>query len=226
MSTNLVAIQSFGAFSCVKIRILTNSTVIPIKENALKFQLIMENLEQFGIQNDLAQSDKSKQYLNITKDTGEFLSVLVKATGARRILEVGTSNGYSTIWLASALPEDGKVYTIEANSQKIEEASINFHKTHTSSKIAQLVGDVAEVLSDVPESMDFIFLDADRKTYVSLADNIFNLLKAGGLLVCDNAISHADELTEFRAWISSQKNLSVSLVPVGKGELLVYKSEK
>ncbi|HGE6115915.1 TPA: O-methyltransferase, partial [Vibrio cholerae] len=86
----------------------------------------MEDLEQFGIQNDLAQSDKSKKYLNITRDTGEFLSVLVKATGANRILEIGTSNGYSTIWLASALPDDGKVYTIEANPQKIEEASLNF----------------------------------------------------------------------------------------------------
>ncbi|ENV3697955.1 O-methyltransferase [Vibrio cholerae] len=186
----------------------------------------MEDLEQFGIQNDLAQSDKSKKYLNITRDTGEFLSVLVKATGANRILEIGTSNGYSTIWLASALPDDGKVYTIEANPQKIEEASLNFNQTHTSSKIVQLVGDATEVLSNVPESMDFIFLDADRKTYVSLADDLFNLLKTGGLLVCDNATSHADELEEFRAWVSSQQNLSVSLVPIGKGELLVYKDEK
>ncbi|WP_237667984.1 O-methyltransferase [Vibrio toranzoniae] len=192
----------------------------------LKFQRVMEDLEQFGIKNDLAQSDKSKKYLNITKDTGEFLSVLVKATGARRILEIGTSNGYSTIWLASALPNDGKVYTIEVNPQKIVEASLNFSQTHTSSKIIQLVGDVTEVLSDVPESVDFIFLDADRKNYVSLADDLLNLLRTGGLLVCDNATSHADELAEFRSWINSQQNLSVSLVPVGKGELLVYKGEK
>ncbi|EJL6579070.1 O-methyltransferase [Vibrio cholerae] len=192
----------------------------------MEFQRIMEDLEQFGIQNDLAQSDKSKKYLNITRDTGEFLSVLVKATGVNRILEIGTSNGYSTIWLASALPDDGKVYTIEANPQKIEEASLNFNQTHTSSKIVQLVGDATEVLPNVPESMDFIFLDADRKTYVSLADDLFNLLKTGGLLVCDNATSHADELEEFRAWVSSQHNLSVSLVPIGKGELLVYKDEK
>ncbi|MEF3023249.1 O-methyltransferase [Vibrio mimicus] len=192
----------------------------------MEFQKIMEDLEQFGIKNDLAQSDKSKKYLNITRDTGEFLSILVKATGARRILEIGTSNGYSTIWLASALPDNGKVYTIEANPHKIEEASLNFNQTHTSSKIVQLVGDVTEVISDVPESMDFIFLDADRKTYISLADGLFNLLKTGGLLVCDNATSHADELSEFRAWVSSQQNLSVSLVPVGKGELLIYKGEK
>ncbi|EGR0775223.1 O-methyltransferase [Vibrio cholerae] len=192
----------------------------------MEFQRIMEDLEQFGIQNDLAQSDKSKKYLNITRDTGEFLSVLVKATGARRILEIGTSNGYSTIWLASALPDDGKVYTIEANPQKTEEASLNFNQTRTSSKIVQLVGDATEVLSNVPENMDFIFLDADRKTYVSLADDLFNLLKTGGLLVCDNATSHADELEEFRAWVSSQHNLSVSLEPIGKGELLVYKDEK
>lgn len=192
----------------------------------MEFHRVMEDLELLGIQNDLAQSDKSKKYLNITRDTGEFLSVLIKATSARRILEVGTSNGYSTIWLASALPENGKVYTIEANFEKIEEASLNFNKTHTSSKVIQLAGDVVEVLPDVPESMDFIFLDADRKTYVSIAEDIFNLLKTGGLLVCDNAISHADELAGFRTWISSQQHLSSSLVPVGKGELLVYKGEK
>ena len=90
----------------------------------MEFQRVMEDIELLGIQNDLAQSDRSKKYLNITRDTGEFLSVLVKATSSRRILEIGTSNGYSTIWLASALSDDGKVYTIEANSEKIAEASL------------------------------------------------------------------------------------------------------
>ncbi|MFP2767897.1 O-methyltransferase [Oceanisphaera sp. KMM 10153] len=192
----------------------------------MEFKRIMEDLEQFGIENDQAQSDKSKKYLSITRDTGEFLSVLVKATGASRILEIGTSNGYSTIWLASALPDNGMVYTVEVNPQKVAEARVNFDKTNVSSKITQLVGDVSDVLVEVPENVDFIFLDADRKTYVSLAKQLFKLLKNGGLLVCDNAISHRDELENFTVWLNKQSNLSISLVPVGKGELLVYKGER
>ena len=185
----------------------------------------MEDLERLGIENDQAQSDKSKKYLNITRDTGEFLSVLVKATGARKILEIGTSNGYSTIWLASALSESGMVYTIESNPQKVAEATANFDKANVSSNITQLVGDVSEVLVEVTENVDFIFLDADRKTYVALGEQLFKLLKNGGLLVCDNATSHSGELEEFTDWLNSQDNLSISLVPVGNGELLVYKGE-
>ncbi|WP_028580863.1 O-methyltransferase [Desulfogranum japonicum] len=188
-------------------------------------QKIMDDLEKLGTENDQNQSVKSKKYLNITRDTGEFLFVLVKATGAKKILEIGTSNGYSTLWLASALPENGMVYTIEANPQKVAEASVNFDKAKVNSKITQLVGDVSEVLNEVPENVDFIFLDADRKTYTTLAEQLCNLLKNGGLLVCDNATSHRSELEEFIAWLNIQDNLSISLVPVGKGELLVYKGE-
>jgi len=191
----------------------------------VKLQKIMEDLERLGIENDQAQSDKSKKYLNITRDTGEFLSVLVKATGARKILEIGTSNGYSTIWLASALSESGMVYTIESNPQKVAEAKANFDKAKVSSNITQLVGDVSEVLVEVTENVDFIFLDADRKTYVALGEQLFKLLKNGGLLVCDNATSHSGELEAFTEWLNSQDNLSISLVPVGNGELLVYKGE-
>jgi predicted O-methyltransferase YrrM len=192
----------------------------------MKFQKVMKDLELLGIENDQAQSDKSKKYLNITRDTGEFLSGRIQATGARKVLEIGTSNGYSTIWLASALPENGVVYTIEANPQKVTEAATNFDKANVSSNIIQLVGDASEALTEVTENVDFIFLDANRKTYTALAEQLFQLLKSGGLLVCDNAISHSSELEEFTAWLKYQGNLSTSLVPVGKGELLVYKGDK
>ncbi|CAG9296968.1 O-methyltransferase [Celerinatantimonas diazotrophica] len=192
----------------------------------MELQKLMEDLELLGIENDQAQSDKSKKYLNITRDTGQFLFVLVKAIHASQILEVGTSNGYSTIWLASALSDQGMVYTIEVNPEKVTQASANIGIANLSSKVTQLVGNASDVLADVPGHVDFIFLDADRKEYVTLAEQLFNLLKPGGLLVCDNATSHRDELEEFIYWLNHQSNLSTSLVPVGKGELLVYKGEQ
>ncbi|WP_415884234.1 O-methyltransferase [Neptuniibacter sp. QD34_54] len=189
----------------------------------MSLEQLLKNLEQLGLDNDDAQSERSKKYLNITRDTGEFLAVLIKATDAKTVLEVGTSNGYSTLWLTSSLPDGGHVFTIENNSRKIDEASENFRKAELDSKITQLDGDVVDLLSKLSPNIDFIFLDADRSQYLAIAKQLFGLLKEGGLLVCDNAVSHKEELEEFNAWIADQSNLSTSLVPVGKGELLVYK---
>lgn len=188
-----------------------------------KTQQVLERLERLGNDNDRLQSERAKKYLNITKDTGEFLSVLVKATNAQRILEIGTSNGYSTIWLAASIPNTGMVHTIEVNPLKIEEARDNFEQAQVLQNITQWSGDVCEVLKQTPEQVDFIFLDADRSDYLSIAEPLFSRLKPGGLLVCDNAISHTSELEGFVAWVESQSKLTTSLVPVGKGELLVYK---
>jgi predicted O-methyltransferase YrrM len=69
-----------------------------------------------------------------------------------------------------------------------------------------------------------IFLDADRSKYTDMIQDISRLLKIGGLIVCDNAISHESEIAEFTAYLKSQQNFSTSLVPVGKGEFLAYKS--
>ena len=184
---------------------------------------LFSELEATGVRNDATQSDKSKKYLNITRGTGEFLSVLVKALNAQTILEIGTSNGYSTLWLASSLPESGHVYTIEHLEYKAIEAQINFGRAGLLHKITQLIGDAGTELAKVPQNVDMIFLDADRSLYLSLAEVLFDLLKTGGLLVCDNAVSHENELAEFVNWVKSNAHMSISLVPIGKGELLVHK---
>ena len=185
---------------------------------------LLKELEQKGIRNDETQSDKRLKYLNITRNTGEFLRVLVLATRARKILEIGTSNGYSTIWFASSLPPKGIVTTIEFSDRKAEEAVINFERAGLTNKIELLRGDVQVLLKDLKEQYDLIFLDADRSTYMDMRHDILHLLKTGGLIVCDNAISHKPELAEFTTFLKSQQNLSTSLVPVGKGEFLAIKS--
>src|SRR3954462_11155201 len=84
-------------------------------------------LEAFGDTHDAATRELPRRMLNITRDTGEFLAVLVRATAARRVLEIGTSNGYSTLWLADAAREiGGSVTTVELADYKIELASANF----------------------------------------------------------------------------------------------------
>src|SRR6476661_228898 len=88
---------------------------------------VLVELEQFGKANDASAAERTRRMLNITRDTGEFLTVLVRATLARRVLEIGTSNGYSTLWLASAARAiGGSVVTIELSEYKIALAAANF----------------------------------------------------------------------------------------------------
>jgi predicted O-methyltransferase YrrM len=75
-----------------------------LKGEKMDLDYFLKELEQRGIHNDEIQADRALKYLNITRDTGEFLRVLVRATRASKILEIGTSNGYSTLWLASSIP--------------------------------------------------------------------------------------------------------------------------
>lgn len=185
---------------------------------------LLRELEQKGALNDQAQADKSLKYLNITRDTGEFLRVLVRATRANKILEIGTSNGYSTIWLASSLPSNGTVTTIEYSERKAAEALSNFERAGIADKIELLQGKAQTVIKDLSRQYDLIFLDADRSKYMDMMQDISRLLKSNGLIVCDNAISHESELVEFTAYLKSQQNFSTSLVPVGKGEFLACKS--
>src|SRR5215510_14729547 len=85
-----------------------------------QLQSLMAELEQFGKANDCVMTERSRRMLNITRDTGEFLAVLVRATVARRVLEIGTSNGYSTLWLADAVRAiGGAVTTVELSEYKV-----------------------------------------------------------------------------------------------------------
>ena len=98
---------------------------------------LLQELEAFSKSHDRKTANHSEKMLNITRHTGEFLSVLVRATGARRVLELGTSNGYSTLWLASAArATGGMVTTVELSDFKVGLASSNFAKSGLASSIA------------------------------------------------------------------------------------------
>ncbi|KKA44673.1 O-methyltransferase [Salinivibrio sp. KP-1] len=184
---------------------------------------LLKSLAAKGEDNDRLVSDKNKKYLNITHDTGEFLSVITKATSAKRILEIGTSNGYSTIWLAYSLCETGQVITIECDPDKAQEAQANFKKANLNERIRLVKGEVSDVLPPLNEQFDLVFLDADRSIYMNILDDILRLTKRGGVIICDNAISHYDEIKDLIDYFNRQQGYTTCLVPVGKGEFTVYK---
>lgn len=187
---------------------------------------LLSELEKFGEKNDETISDRPQRMLNITRDTGAFLSVLIRATNARHVLEIGTSNGYSTLWLADAARAiDGQVSTVERSDYKFELAAQNFARTTLVPYIAQIHDDAGHVLADAPDAaFDLIFLDSERPEYSGWWPDLKRVLRPGGLLVVDNATSHPDEMAPFVALVESDLDFTTSLVPVGKGEFLATRS--
>ena len=108
---------------------------------------LLAELERFGLDNDAVISERPRRMLNITRDTGEFLAVLVRAMGARRVLEIGTSNGYSTLWLADAAAAvGGRVSTVELSPFKIALAAENFRRAELAGHIDQFQEDAGVLL--------------------------------------------------------------------------------
>ena len=187
---------------------------------------LLAELEDFGQRNDATTSDRPRRMLNITRDTGELLSVLVKAMDARRVLEIGTSNGYSTLWLASAARAiSGSVTTVEMAEFKIGLASANFARSGLSAYITLVHDDAGRVLQGSSDgSFDLIFLDSERAEYPGWWPDVKRVLRPGGLLVVDNATSHAEQMAPFVALVKADPEFTTSLVPVGNGEFLAVRA--
>jgi len=187
---------------------------------------LLDELERFGKTNDGANTERPRRMLNITRDTGELLAVLVRATVARRVLEIGTSNGYSTLWLASAARAiGGSVTTVELSEYKIGLATANFERSGLASYIALVHDNAGHVLRRAAAgAFDLVFLDSERPEYPGWWPDLKRVLRPGGLLVVDNATSHRAEMTPFVALVTADHAFVTSLVPAGNGEFLAVKA--
>jgi predicted O-methyltransferase YrrM len=189
-----------------------------------KLLAFLEELSNFGAENDDAQTDRAKKMLNITPDTGRLLWILVVSTGAKRVLEIGTSNAVSTIWLADAVRRTGgSVVTLERSPSKIEMARKNLAETGMAECVEIKEGEALATLRTLPGPFDLVFLDADRPQYLAYLEEVVPKIKKGGILVTDNVISHAEELKAFLGRVKSHPELFSVTLPVGKGEELTYK---
>ena len=191
----------------------------------MDLEQLKRELERFGKQHDEAQPSRGGKMLNITRDTGELLALLVQTRGAQAVLEIGTSNGYSTLWLAEAVKRlDGRVTTIELDESKRAMAALNFEHAGLEPWIDQLAGEAGSLLPSLPTAgYQLIFLDSDRQHYQGWWPEIRRLLAPRGLLVVDNAISHESEMRDWMAQVRRDPDFLTSLVPVGKGEFLVVR---
>jgi len=184
----------------------------------------LDELWRSGEENDARETERPKRMLNITPDTGRLLWILVQAARATRILEVGTSNAYSTIWLADAArATGGHIITLERNPDKVRLARESLARAGLADRVEIREGNAAETLAGLTGPFHFVFLDADRANYSAYLDLALPKLQPGGLLVADNVISHAQDLADYLARVKSNPALFSVTVPVGKGEEISLK---
>jgi predicted O-methyltransferase YrrM len=179
-----------------------------------------------GRSHDAAEVDRRRRLRNVEPETAELLALLATALGARSVLEIGTSNGYSTIWLADAVrPAGGRVTTLEIDAGRADEARANLAGAGLADVAQVVVGDAARVLAGSRAgSFNLVFLDAEREAYVSYWPELVRVLARPGLLVVDNVLSHAAEVSEFRALVEADGRVRATVAPVGAGLLLAATS--
>jgi predicted O-methyltransferase YrrM len=185
----------------------------------------INDLHQRGQAHDAEKSDRLDRLRNLEPDTARLLAVLVRATGARRLLELGTSNGFSTLWLADAARDvDGRVLSVEIDPDRTAEALAHLRAVKLDEVVELRTEDAAQTLKrSADAAWDLIFLDAERPAYVGYWPDLVRTLREGGLLVVDNVLSHSDELRDFRRLVDEDPRVSGALAATGAGALLIVR---
>lgn len=181
---------------------------------------------------DLEKS--SGQFWNIPREVAQMLYFLVRIKQPEKIMEIGTSNGYSAIWMAKALADNerdfgvkGKLYTIESHQERFELAGKNLLEAELSSWVSQILGHAPEVFTNSPEisegQFDLLFFDATKKQHLDFLKGGMPLLKEGGLIVADNVLSHWEEMQHFVRHADQLDELNGDLMRIGDGVYLGVK---
>ncbi len=172
---------------------------------------------------DAAQDDRLNRYRNLEPESAELLAVLVRATKPRAILELGTSNGYSTLWLADAAEAvSATLISVEIDADRTQQAREQLDRAGLLADLR--VQDAGELLRESADAAyGFVFLDAERPAYAGYWPDLLRTLEPGGLLAIDNVLSHADQVEEVTALIEAEPSITTALMPIGAGVRLVVR---
>lgn len=180
---------------------------------------------------------RDKRMLAITKDTGIFYNILLKIHKPKKILEIGTSVGYSTLWFADAIMgKNSKIITIEQNPHKISVAQKNFRKAGVSKMIEIKEGTAKDVLIELKKSLksnsknyfDFVFIDADKEQYSIYFDICLSMLKKDGIIAADNIlypIRFKKYIKKYLNHIHGIPSVESTQFPIGNGQEISFKKK-
>ena len=192
-----------------------------IRSSMLVRMQTLEHIDACDRQDGTPQARRLRQ---ITPDTGRFLALLAAGAPAGEMLEIGTSAGYSTLWLSLACEQTGRsLTTFELSPEKAALARQSFQAAGVEAVIRLVEGDARRFLPDYGQ-VAFCFLDAEKEDYAVCYEAVVPRLVPGGLLVADNAIDHAAALAPMLARALSDERVDALVVPIGKGELVCRKA--
>jgi predicted O-methyltransferase YrrM len=185
---------------------------------------LLQEIEEHGRENDARATERPRMMLNLEPASAQLLSILVRASGATRAVEVGTSNAYSTIWLAWSLaPAGGRIISIDRNPDKHVLARENLRRANLQDRVELRTGDAAELVRQLTGAFDLVFLDADRLKFPEILQILLPKLAPKALVIADNVLSHPEEIAEYLQMISSLADFQHTTVPVGKGLSIAYR---
>jgi len=183
----------------------------------------MQYLEELDNQDRLDGTPRMKRLRQIPPETGKFISILAAMAPKGEFLEIGTSAGYSTMWIALACQlTNNKLTTFEILKEKAGLARETFRITNLDYIIELIEADARNYLQDY-KSISFCFLDAEKEVYEECYDLIIPNMVKGGILVADNAINHFEKLKPMLEKALADKRVDALIVTIGKGELVCRK---
>ena len=202
-----------------------------------KIQNVLSRLEKdIDYENNHRSEVPSEERLNcISKNIGMFYNIMLKSINAKKILEIGMSVGYSGLWFADAVmsstQSDGQIITIDREKFKIDKATQNFEEAGVYSLIKIREGEAKKILHEIKEEFgenyfDFIFIDADKESYIEYFDLCLPLVRKGGIIGADNILfpERFNEMMEdYLSHVRSNPNVQSVTVPIDNGEEITFK---
>lgn len=190
-----------------------------------QLRTFLDTLYTQGKENDAQQTDRPQRMLNLEPETAQLLSFLVRSSKRTRILEIGTSNGYSTCWLAWAAQQTGgHVTSIDREQHKQALAVDNLRQAGLSELVELHCGDATEIVSNLPGPFDCVFFDADRFSAPAQLALLLPKLTPEALLMADNVLSHPTEIAGYLAAVQALTDFEQMVIPVGKGLSVAYRA--
>lgn len=167
---------------------------VPLNEELYKY-ITDTFIHEDELLNQIVADTESKNIplIQVSPETGKLLGMFIKMIGAKSILEIGTLTGYSTIWMARALPPDGKVTTLELTKAHADEALKNYKKTGLENMITLMLGKAVDSLDALAgSSFDLVFIDADKENCVNYFNKVIEMVRPGGLIITDNTLRRGE----------------------------------
>jgi predicted O-methyltransferase YrrM len=196
----------------------TTRSRLNVRFNAMNAQIrnTLDELERF-----MAGTDDA---LALPREAASFVHALILARGAQHVVEIGTSYGYSGIWIAAALAETGGcLISVDRDVGKTEAARENFASAGLTEIVQLRHGEAVEVLSSLAGPIDFVLNDADKENCVRYIEMLAPKLVPGAVVLTDNTITHAAELSVYLRWIREHRDFYSTPVSIGNGMELSVK---